>query len=394
MSFLDPPGCWLLLGVAALLVAYVARAVRRRQAYAVRFTNLDLLDTVAPKRPGLAPPRPRRRLPRRAGGARRGLRPARPATNRVPASGPRSSWPSTPRCRWRPPTSRPPASRPPSRRPTTFVDILPAKINVGLVTFNGTPARCGCRRPPTATPCATAIDNLELGERTAIGEAIFASLDAIAIGARRRRGQQPRPGPHRADVRRQDHHGPPRRTGRRRRPPTSRRARSRPSPSAPTTARSRSPRQPASDPRPGRPRPRSRPSPSRPAASSSPPPAERARATSTPTSARPSATRPTTRGHRPGSSPGLVLLMVGRRPDPRLVQPPAVSVRRADRRAAAARGPRFPSTATDATPSIVPRRSRPEALRSSQPAIEPPIGRSTHRLRPGRVRLSWRRPAR
>jgi Ca-activated chloride channel family protein len=59
-----------------------------------------------------------------------------------------------------------------------FVDILPEKINLGLVTFNGTAV---VRVPPSTDrdPVVRAIENLELGEATAIGEAIFASLDAI-----------------------------------------------------------------------------------------------------------------------------------------------------------------------------------------------------------------------
>jgi Ca-activated chloride channel family protein len=42
---------WWLLGVVALAAAYVVMQQRRRH-YAVRFTNLDLLASVAPRRPG------------------------------------------------------------------------------------------------------------------------------------------------------------------------------------------------------------------------------------------------------------------------------------------------------------------------------------------------------
>jgi Ca-activated chloride channel homolog len=51
MSFLSPVALWLLLPVAALAGAYVVLQQRRRH-YAVRFTNLDLLASVAPRRPG------------------------------------------------------------------------------------------------------------------------------------------------------------------------------------------------------------------------------------------------------------------------------------------------------------------------------------------------------
>ncbi|MEU4420850.1 VWA domain-containing protein [Actinoplanes sp. NPDC024001] len=51
MTWLSPERLWLLAAVAALIVAYVI-AQRRRSRYAVRFTNLKLLDRVAPRRPG------------------------------------------------------------------------------------------------------------------------------------------------------------------------------------------------------------------------------------------------------------------------------------------------------------------------------------------------------
>jgi Ca-activated chloride channel homolog len=49
MTFLAPERLWLLLLIPALLVLYVALQ-RRRSQYAVRFTNLSLLDAVAPRR--------------------------------------------------------------------------------------------------------------------------------------------------------------------------------------------------------------------------------------------------------------------------------------------------------------------------------------------------------
>jgi len=50
VTWLSPERLWLLAAVAALVVAYVVLQ-RRRSRYAVRFTNLKLLDRVAPARP-------------------------------------------------------------------------------------------------------------------------------------------------------------------------------------------------------------------------------------------------------------------------------------------------------------------------------------------------------
>jgi Ca-activated chloride channel homolog len=50
MTWESPQRLWLLLAVAALAVAYLVMQ-RRRSKYAVRFTNLKLLDRLAPKRP-------------------------------------------------------------------------------------------------------------------------------------------------------------------------------------------------------------------------------------------------------------------------------------------------------------------------------------------------------
>ncbi len=49
MTFLEPTRLWFLLLVPALVVLYVVLQ-RRKSHYAVRFTNLSLLDTVAPRR--------------------------------------------------------------------------------------------------------------------------------------------------------------------------------------------------------------------------------------------------------------------------------------------------------------------------------------------------------
>ncbi|HEX2053620.1 MAG TPA: VWA domain-containing protein [Actinomycetota bacterium] len=51
MTFINPWALWLMVLVPALGALYVALQ-QKRKSYAVRFTNLELLETVAPKSPG------------------------------------------------------------------------------------------------------------------------------------------------------------------------------------------------------------------------------------------------------------------------------------------------------------------------------------------------------
>jgi Ca-activated chloride channel family protein len=177
VSFLEPLRLWLLVGVAALAVAYGLLQLRRR-TWALRFTNVDLLRSVAPRRPGW-----RRHVPAAVyllalaalvvGFARptRDERVPRERATVVMAIDVSLSMEATDV-----PPSRLEAAQAAAKR---FLDLVPPKINVGLVTFNGV---ASVRVPPTTDREAVrrVIDTLELGERTAIGEAIFASLDAIA----------------------------------------------------------------------------------------------------------------------------------------------------------------------------------------------------------------------
>ena len=137
MTLLAPAFLWLLVGVLALVALYVVLQ-RRRRHYAVRFTNLDLLESVAPKRPGW-----RRHVPAAVVAVAMvvgiiGL--ARPAHDvaRPEGDGDRHARHGHVRRRWRPPTSPRPACRRRSRPRRAFVDDLPAGFSVGLVAFAGT----------------------------------------------------------------------------------------------------------------------------------------------------------------------------------------------------------------------------------------------------------------
>lgn len=177
MSFLNPERLWLLVLVVGLATAYLLLQ-RRRTVYAVRFTNLELLDRVAPKRPGW-----RRHVPAVAfllaistlvvafARPTRQERVPRERATIIMAIDTSLSMEATDVAPSRIEAAKVAAA--------AFVDLLPPKINLGLVAFNG---NASLKVAPTTDrdQVRNAIANLQLGQRTAIGEAIFTSLDAIA----------------------------------------------------------------------------------------------------------------------------------------------------------------------------------------------------------------------
>ena len=177
MSFLAPSRLFLLLAVYGLAFAYLFLQLRRRNRYAVRFTNLALLESVAPKRPGwrrhvpavllllslsamvisLARPSRDERVPREratiimAIDVSISMNATDVAPNRLEAA---------------------------KDAATSFVEDLPPSINLGLVAFAGTTQ---VLVSPTTDRAAVerAVSGLQLREATAIGDAIVASLDSI-----------------------------------------------------------------------------------------------------------------------------------------------------------------------------------------------------------------------
>jgi len=176
MTFQSPWWLIALLAVLALVGLYVVLQLRRAR-YAARFTNVALLGSLVPKRPGwrrhlafglvvlglgvlvvsLAQPSTEVRVPRERATVvmavdvslsmqAEDIQPDRFAAMQVAAK--------------------------------QFVDVLPARINLGLVSFAGTASTLVT--PTTDRELVrTAIDNLELAEATAIGEAVFTSLTAL-----------------------------------------------------------------------------------------------------------------------------------------------------------------------------------------------------------------------
>ncbi len=176
-TFLSPWRLLLLLVVLGLGVVYVLFQ-RRRSTYAVRFTNLELLESVAPNRPGwrrhvaaivqllaltvlvlaLAQPVHDIKVPKERATVMLALDVSlsMQATDVAP--------------------SRIDAAK---SAAISFLDDVPPQVNVGLVTFAGS-ARVRVTPTTDRQQVQDAIESATLADGTAIGDAIDASLDALA----------------------------------------------------------------------------------------------------------------------------------------------------------------------------------------------------------------------
>jgi Ca-activated chloride channel family protein len=177
MSFFAPERLWLLVGVAVLAIAYVLLQGRRSR-YAVRFTSMELLDVVAPNRPGW-----RRHLPAISfllALATLVVAYAQPnIEDQVPRERATVVMALDVSLSMEADDVDPNRFEAAKAAATNFVGLIPEKINLGLVVFDGV-ARVQVAPTTDRQLMVDAIQRLELGESTAIGEAIFASLDAIA----------------------------------------------------------------------------------------------------------------------------------------------------------------------------------------------------------------------
>jgi Ca-activated chloride channel family protein len=176
MSFEVGWRLWLLLGVLALVAGWVA-ALRRRPRDVVRFTNVDLLDVVAPNRPDW-----RRHVPPVLFLAALTLlvvgyaRPVR--ATQVPDERATIVLAIDTSLSMAADDVDPTRLAVAQAAARDFVEQLPEEIDLGLVTFNGV-ARVAVMPTEERGAVRTAIDELELGESTAIGEAIFTALEVI-----------------------------------------------------------------------------------------------------------------------------------------------------------------------------------------------------------------------
>jgi len=176
LEFLHPGRLWWMLSIALLLVVYIAVQFLRRGA-AVRFTNVSLLDKIAPQRPNW-----RRHIPAvflLLGLAGMILSYAEPAAvSEVPSERATIMLAIDTSLSMQAQDVSPSRIDGAKEAATTFIDQVPPQINVGLVSFNGI---ASVRVPPTTNRAAvrSAIQGLELGEATAVGEAIFASIESL-----------------------------------------------------------------------------------------------------------------------------------------------------------------------------------------------------------------------
>jgi Ca-activated chloride channel homolog len=176
MHFIAPAWLLLLIVIAAVTGVYAILQLRRKK-YVARFSNVELLASVAPRRPGwrrhltfallmigltvltigAAQPTAAVKVPRDRATVMIAIDVSlsMKATDVLP--------------------SRMDAARSGAR---TFVEMLPPRINVGLVKFGG---NASVVVPPTIDRDAVkrGIDGLAPQDSTAIGEAIFTCLDAI-----------------------------------------------------------------------------------------------------------------------------------------------------------------------------------------------------------------------
>ncbi len=176
LHFQAPLRLWLLVVVVALAVGYVL-AQRRRSRYAVLLPGLHLLGTAVPRLGW------RRHV---AGGLLLLAAVGSTAAFAVPAATVR-----VPRDRatvivaldvslsMAASDVQPDRITAAKHAARDFIAGLPDRFNVGLVAFSGT-ASVVVPASQNHAAVAAALDGLELGAGTAIGEAVFASLQAVA----------------------------------------------------------------------------------------------------------------------------------------------------------------------------------------------------------------------
>jgi Ca-activated chloride channel family protein len=179
-DFLAPTRLWLLLIVAGLVAAYVV-AQRRRATHTVRFTQIEMLEHIAPRRPGW----------RRHAVA--GVQLAALTVGVFGAAQPVERSVTHPKAAGKiillfdvslsmgaddVAPNRLDAAK---QAAADFVDAVDADVDVGLISFSGT-VSVDVEPTTDRTRLTTAIESLQLGQGTAIGDAIDAGVRVLKRG--------------------------------------------------------------------------------------------------------------------------------------------------------------------------------------------------------------------
>jgi Ca-activated chloride channel family protein len=180
MSFHSPWFLLLLVPLAGLAAAAVVLR-RRRDRYAVRFAALPMLDRVVPERPAW-----RRHLTgclALAALALLATAAARPEVDmRVPRERATVVVAIDTSVSMQAEDVEPNRMAAASDAAERFIDDLPDDVNVGLVGFAGS-ASVLARPTDDHDAVRAALGSLRMADRTAIGEAVFTSLDQVATMA-------------------------------------------------------------------------------------------------------------------------------------------------------------------------------------------------------------------
>ena len=179
-DFLAPARLWLLLVVIALVGAYVL-AQRRRAVNTIRFTQIEMLEQIAPRRPGW-----RRhaiagvQLAALSIGVLGAAQPVHRSTTRPRSAG-------TIMLLFDVSLSMQADDVSPSRLEAAkkagedFIDAVDADIDVGLISFSGTVAT-DVEPTTDRVRLTNGIEALQLGQGTAIGDAIAAGVHSLQRG--------------------------------------------------------------------------------------------------------------------------------------------------------------------------------------------------------------------
>ena len=174
--FLDPIRLVLLGLPFALAVGYMLMQSRRRR-YALRFTTLDLLDEIAPDRPGW-----RRHLSAialLAGVVVAALAVARPAVAVESSAPQRIVVLAIDTSRSMEATDVGPSRIEAAKSAASdFLDSVPEGVAIGVVAFDSS-ARQLIAPTTNLDAVRRTIQRAQLGQGTAIGEAVFLAIDAI-----------------------------------------------------------------------------------------------------------------------------------------------------------------------------------------------------------------------